>query len=330
MKKQSVLILGGGGFIGSHLAEYLMRDFKVIIFEKEGFSRKNIQEFENDIEIIEGDFQNPIDYTMILNDIDFIFHLAWSTIHESSNKNCQYDIASNVFPTLALLDSIKSKKGIKIIFVSSGGTVYGNSNGLTMKENSRHNPICSYGISKLMVEKYLYLYAHLYKINYAIGRLPNVYGERQHWNRNQGIITTFIYNMLINKPLVVWGDGSTIRDYIYVHDAVHGVARLLHYKGEHKIFNISTGMGYSVNDIIAKIINVVDSNPKIMYNDSWIPAFKIFFPAFIIDSAFVPFFIILNIVFEPLSNPIYTIFSPAWANVFNSSSDFLKISNALA
>ncbi len=265
MKKQNVLIFGGGGFIGSHLAQYLLRNYKVIIFEKEGFSRKNIKEFEDDIEIIEGDFQNSRDYESLLNDVDYIFHLAWSTIHESSNKNCQYDVASNVFPTIALLEMLKRKRNIKIIFVSSGGTVYGNSNEKKLKEQSMNNPICSYGISKLMVEKYLYLYSYLYKVNYAIARLPNVYGERQQWYKNQGLVSTFIYNMLTNKPLIVWGDGFTIRDYIYVHDAVKGIAKFLHYKGNYKIFNISSGVGYSVNDVIEKIMKIVNCKPEIIY-----------------------------------------------------------------
>ena len=264
-QKKKVLILGGGGFIGSHIAEALLDEYSIRIFDKKNFSHKNITPLRGDIDIVEGDFNNITDVEPALKGIDYIFHLVCSTIPATSNTNCTYDIETNVISTLKLLSCLKHTPRCKIIFISSGGTVYGNTPSVPISEQENNYPLCSYGITKLMIEKYLYLYRHLYGLDYYIIRLSNPYGERQDWHNSQGLIMTFLYNICKGRPIEIWGDGSIVRDYIYIRDAMKCLAKILMYYGDTRIFNVGSGRGYSINEIVKKIGTITDKNPRIVY-----------------------------------------------------------------
>jgi UDP-glucose 4-epimerase len=264
-QKKKVLILGGGGFIGSHIAESLIGDYSIRIFDKKNFSHKNISFLKGDLDVIEGDFINIADVERALKEVDYIFHLVCSTIPSTSNVNCCYDIETNVIATLKLLDCLKNKPATRLVFISSGGTVYGNLAAVPIKEQENNYPLCSYGITKLMVEKYLHLYRHLYGIDYCIVRLSNPYGERQDWNNMQGLIATVLYNICKGKPIEIWGDGTIVRDYIYIKDAMKCLAKLLIYSGNARIFNVGSGRGYSINEIVKKIGVITEKSPRIVY-----------------------------------------------------------------
>src|SRR3989338_142638 len=264
-RKKTVLIFGGCGFIGYHLLENLLPDYKIRVFDKKNFSRKNLQAFGKHIEIEEGDFCNINDYKHILKDVDYVIHLICSTLPSSSNNNCAYDIESNVISTLRFLNYFKKSSKGKIIFFSSGGTIYGNAKHFPIKEQYQNNPLCSYGITKLMIEKYLYLYRHLYGIDYYVVRLSNPFGERQNWNNNQGVITTFLHKIVTGQPIEIWGQGNIIRDYIYIGDAVACISELLKYHGPHRVFNVSSGKGYSINQILKKIKKITQKEHRVIY-----------------------------------------------------------------
>jgi len=116
-----------------------------------------------------------------------------------------------------------------------------------------------------MVEKYLHLYRHLYGVDYCIVRLANPYGERQDWNNKQGLIATFLYNICEGKPIEIWGDGTIVRDYFYIRDAMKCLKRILPYTGNSRIFNVGSGEGFSINEVVQKIIEVTGKNPQIVY-----------------------------------------------------------------
>jgi UDP-glucose 4-epimerase len=137
---------------------------------------------------------------------------------------------------------------------------------LPISEAAITNPICSYGIGKLMIEKYLHLYQHLYGLDYRTARLSNVYGERQSITGKQGLISALLYKALQGQSLQVWGDGSVVRDYIYVKDAARCIEKILRYEGTERIFNVSSSKGYSVNEVIEELRKVTGKNFKIMYS----------------------------------------------------------------
>ena len=135
----------------------------------------------------------------------------------------------------------------KFIFVSSGGTVYGIPQEVPIKESHPTEPICSYGISKLAIEKYMNLFHLLHGMEYCVLRLANPFGERQRVAAAQGAVTVFLDKALRNEEIEIWGDGSVVRDYFYVSDAVSAMTKALAYEGSSGVFNIGSGVGQSLN-----------------------------------------------------------------------------------
>lgn len=268
-KKENCLVFGGGGFIGSHLSESLLNNgYAVVIFDKLNFSRKNIFHILDHVKVIEGDFNNEMDIKNSLTGIDYVFHLVSSTLPASSNDNPEYDVETNLISSLRLLKECSNKKINKIIFLSSGGTVYGVPDKLPVKENYFANPICSYGIVKRTIEEYLFLFNKIYDLKYSIFRLSNPYGERQNPNAAQGAIAVFINKVIHDETIEIWGDGEIVRDYIYIKDAVEVLAKSIKSDSNENIFNLSSGRGYSLNQIIEIIKKISEKKVKTIYKDA--------------------------------------------------------------
>lgn len=268
IKGRNCIIYGGGGFIGSHLCENLLnRGYSVTVFDKLNFSQKNLSNVSDDVRIIEGDFNNEIDIERSLKGIDYVFHLVSSTLPSGSNENPIYDAETNLVSSLRLFNECRNNGVKKIAFISSGGTVYGIPEEVPINESHPINPIVSYGIIKRTIEKYLYMYYKLYGLNYYVFRLSNPYGERQNPHAAQGAIPVFIYKALNSIPIEIWGDGSITRDYIYIKDTVDVIAKSISVKTDHKIFNISSGKGYSLNEVIDMIKKVSGLDPMVNYTE---------------------------------------------------------------
>ncbi|MEP7145556.1 MAG: NAD-dependent epimerase/dehydratase family protein [bacterium] len=268
-KKGKCIIYGGGGFIGSHLCEELLKNnYEVTVFDKISFSKKNISNFTDDVKIIEGDFNNEVDIRNSLNDSDYVFHLVSSTLPAASNENPIYDVETNLISSLMLFRECVDRKIKKIIFLSSGGTVYGIPKNIPIKENHFSNPICSYGIIKKAIEEYLFLFERIYGLDYLVFRLSNPYGERQNPYASQGVIPVFINKAIHEEKIIIWGDGSVIRDYIYIKDAVKVIAGSIKKETSSKVFNLSSGKGYSLNDIIELINLISDRKTRVEYTES--------------------------------------------------------------
>jgi len=263
---KNCMIYGGGGFIGSHLADELLnQNFNVTVFDKINFDRRNIAHIENKLNVIEGDFNNEIDIKNSLKNIDIVFHLVSSTLPASSNQNPVYDVESNLIPSLKLFSESVKNKIKKIVFVSSGGTVYGIPVEIPVKENHICNPICSYGVVKKCIEDFLFMYHKLYGLDYTIFRFSNPFGERQNPFVTQGAIAVFLKKIILNETIEIWGDGSVIRDYIYIKDAVNVMVKSLSVTSENKLFNLSLNKGYTLNEILKYIEHITSIKPKIKY-----------------------------------------------------------------
>lgn len=248
------LILGGGGFLGSHLCDALLAQGHVVrIFDRPNLQRFRRFEAHEAMEWLEGDFINPRQAIQAVAGCDIVYHLVSTTLPRSSNENPAYDVETNVVGTLHLLNAARTNGARKVIFVSSGGTVYGVPQVLPIRESHPTEPICSYGIGKLAIEKYLALYKFLHGLEYCVLRLSNPFGERQRVSAAQGAVAVFLYKALRGEAIEIWGDGTVVRDYFYVSDAVSALVKAMTFNGEDRIFNIGSGTGMSLNDILAAI-----------------------------------------------------------------------------
>lgn len=266
---QRVLVMGGLGFIGSRLCRALLQEgYRVRIFDKLYGSHNLISDIEAQVEIIESDIERPEDVLSALEGVDVAVHLIHTTVPGSSMLDPAYDVQSNVVSSARWLSSLKDKGLARIIYISSGGTVYGNPKTNPITEDHPTEPVSSYGITKLAVEKYVAMYANLFDLQYRIGRPSNVYGEGQRLNIGQGVIGVFLDRALEGKPIEIWGDGTTKRDYIYVEDLVKGILKLLRHEGEGRVFNISTAVGYSLNEIIAIIRDETKLPVEVVYKQA--------------------------------------------------------------
>lgn len=264
--KKKCLILGGGGFIGANLVGELLRSgYGVRVFDVNGFPRNNIAEYVNDIEIIEGDFVDIDRLQLALKDVDYVYHLISSIIPSSSPSDLCSDIESNVISTLKLLQLIERKPVKKIIFLSSGGTVYGIPNKLPIKEDHSTNPINSYGITKKTIEDYLKLFNKLTNIDVCIFRLSNPYGKKQNPRGIQGVIPVFLYKAINNEAIEVWGDGSVVRDYIHIKDVSQILVKALDIETPEIVYNLGSGIGTSINEILTYIKENLEPGLNVNY-----------------------------------------------------------------
>lgn len=258
-----ITIFGGGGFIGSAVADRMLRDgHEVKIFEHPRVIPYRQFSPAEPVTWVAGDLLSADDVSKAVEGSDVIFHLVSTTLPKSSNDDPIYDVRSNLVSTLQMLDAMVLHKVARIVFISSGGTIYGNPIYLPLDEKHPTDPIVSYGITKLAIEKYLLLYAQLYGVKPVILRVANTYGERHRIETAQGAVGVFIHRALRGEPVEVWGDGSVTRDFIYVGDVAQAFAKAVTYSGDHLVFNIGSGNATSLNALIEMIEQVLDAPVK--------------------------------------------------------------------
>lgn len=244
------VVLGAGGFIGTNLCRALVGRAKSI----RAFGRSN--SFPNVIkncEWITGNFSDPNDLVNAISGFDVVFHLVNATTPASANVNKIADLNSNVTSTLHLLEACRETGVKRVVFASSGGTIYGIPEQIPTPETAPTDPITAYGISKLAIEKYLGLHEYLYGLEYRVLRIANPFGPFQLALKNQGVIAAFLRQALSGQAIEIWGNGSVTRDYIYIADVVEALILAATHQGTGRIFNIGSGKGHSLNEIVATI-----------------------------------------------------------------------------
>lgn len=264
----NILILGAAGFIGTNLVIELLKDSQnrlTLVDEKPEYFAAYPAEAAGRVSFKYTLFNEATDFEGILQGQDIIYHLISTNNPTSSNKNIEKEITDNIIISVKLLEACVSNHIKKIIFISSGGTVYGNTTMCPIQEDTQTNPITTYGIQKLTIEKLIYLYSYLYGIDYRIIRLSNPYGPYQRPNGKLGVVTTFLFKAINNYEIDVFGDGTVIRDYIYISDAVRGIMTIVKGNSRYKIFNLGSGIGTSINEILNMIRNELHIPIRVNY-----------------------------------------------------------------
>jgi UDP-glucose 4-epimerase len=261
-----VVIFGGGGFIGSTIADRLLaKGHSLRIFERPRVQPYREFTDSEEVEWVAGDISSMHDVSDAIHGVDSVLHMVSTTLPKSSNDDPIFDVQSNVVGSLHILNAMVTHRVPSIVFISSGGTVYGNPLYLPVDENHPTNPVVSYGITKLAIEKYLQVYELLYGIKAITLRVANPYGERQRLETAQGAVGVFLHHAIKGIPVEIWGDGSVTRDYIHVSDVAEAFSTALEYSGEQRLFNVSSGVGTSLNDLIDRIEDVLGQSIERRY-----------------------------------------------------------------
>lgn len=249
------LILGGCGFIGRHVALFLARaGHNVVLADRVQLEYPFPSDVASRISWQRLEFASA-EWDALVADAAVVHHYVWTSLPASANNNPFGDLSSNVDGTLALLEALRRRGGGRIVFPSSGGTVYGKLQSVPVPEDHPLMPITAYGAGKATAEIYLGLYRALHGVDCRVARIANPYGAGQNLSRGQGAVTTFLHHALTNEPIVIWGDGEVVRDYLHVTDVATALVAFSLcpcLEGCHTL-NIGSGIGISLNQIIAEL-----------------------------------------------------------------------------
>ncbi len=261
-----ITVLGGGGFIGSTIIDRLLLDgHHIRVFERPRIGSYRAFSAKEQVEWLNGDFMSQHDIREAVRGADAVMHLVSTTLPKSSNDDPIFDVQSNLVASIQLLRIMVEESVGRIIFISSGGTVYGRPHYLPMDERHPTEPQVSYGITKLAIEKYISMFHSLYGLKPVILRVANPFGERQRVETAQGAVAVFLDRVLRGQTIEVWGDGSVERDYIHVSDVAEAFSSALTYEGLEQVFNVATGLGTSLNELLRIIESVTGRSPKVLY-----------------------------------------------------------------
>ncbi|TFE29006.1 NAD-dependent epimerase/dehydratase family protein [Cohnella luojiensis] len=260
---KNVFLLGGGGFIGTNLARFLLEnELNVTVY-----GRGNSKVFDG-IHYIQGELSQQKDFEVLLMGQDAVIHLISTVSPASSMSDFLAPYQVDVIKTIEILEACRKLDIKKVIFISSGGTVYGTSKETKLIEESNTNPINNYGIAKLTIEKICLMYNEVYGMENVILRVANPYGVGQDPAKKVGAISVFYSNIINKVPISIYGDGETTRDYVEISDVIRAIYQALYYKVKKDcvpVFNIATGVGTSLNEIINEIQSVLGERAIINY-----------------------------------------------------------------
>lgn len=260
-----VLVTGGAGFIGSHVVDaFLAAGHEVVIVDNLATGR------ESNLNTRARFYKVDIRDTAALDEVfarerpEIVDHHAAQMDVRKSVADPSYDADVNVKGSLSLLECCRQHGVRKVIYVSTGGAVYGEPEYLPCDENHPINPICQYGVSKHTVEHYLLVYKHIYGLDYSVLRYPNVYGPRQDPAGEAGVVAIFIGRMLANKAVTIYGTGEQERDFVYVTECARANVLAID-RGSGKVYNIGSNRGTTINQVFDELKPIIGYEHKPTY-----------------------------------------------------------------
>jgi UDP-glucose 4-epimerase len=258
------LVTGGAGFIGVHLARALVGShFDVTIFDPTPVQFGALADCP--VRIVTEDLANRRALQEALAGVDVVYHLAWSGIPSASKLNIRANTGNNLLSTLDLLDECQRAGVKRVVFMSSGGAIYGHARQLPIPEHHPTAPISAYGAEKLSVEAYLHVYRHLYDLNYVSLRPSVPFGEWHNPKRGQGAVTVFLQNVYCGRPIVVWGSGDIVRDFFYVGDLARACLLAANMDVAPGVYNVGGGIPVTLRELIEKIRYVTGRAVPVIY-----------------------------------------------------------------
>ena len=256
-------MIGANGFLGSYLVDELnRRGHSVTAFDR--FSAGTHRFESNPAVSIAGDFMNRAELGVALRDQDYVFHFVSTTTPATAEDDPTLDIRTNIASSVDLLALCVEAGVSRVYFASTGGAIYGDQPGVVLNERAITQPVSPYAIGKLAIEGYLRYFTRRYGLASVAFRISNPYGPRQQANRLQGVIPTFLANMKSGDPVTVFGDGTMVRDYLFVADAVRMIANVVDGDAAHSVYNIGSGQGTSVVEVLDAARAVTGRDPSVV------------------------------------------------------------------
>lgn len=263
------LVLGANGFIGSHLVDVLVeKGHSVRCFDRyssdDTFRQKNTP-----VEIYKGDFLDVKSLESALKDIEYVFHFISTTNPFTAENDPLTDIETNVKMSVKLFQLCASSSSVKkVVFASTGGSIYGDvDSNEPLSEGVSPQPVSPYAIGKLSIENYLRYFQRKHGLDYRVLRISNPYGPRQNTSSGQGVISIFLEAVHKKQPITVFGDGSMVRDYIYITDAANMIVEGFEKSTDNSVYNLGSGKGYTVNEIVKTIEDVTGLSANVEHKE---------------------------------------------------------------
>lgn len=251
------VVIGANGFIGSHLVDSLVADgLDVTAFDR--FSSVEPTFATDQVRLLQGEFLSRSDLEEAVRGQDYVFHFLSTTSPATAEADPTLDIRTNVAQSVELLESSVEAGVQHFYYASTGGAIYGPQDKLEYAEIDRALPISPYGIGKLSVEHYLHYFRAKHGLNSTALRISNPYGTRQKANKKQGLIPIALRQIFLGLPVTRLGNGSMVRDYVYVEDLVRMVTSMVGVDTDFDLYNLGSGQGHSVNSIIESLRRVTD------------------------------------------------------------------------
>ena len=256
------VVIGANGFLGSHLVDSLVNaGHEVTAFDR--FSSRSPTFAPESVHLLPGEFLSRADLEEAVRGQDYVFHFLSTTTPATAEADPTLDIRTNVAQTVELLESCVSAGVQQVYFASTGGAIYGPQNKAEYAETDRALPISPYGIGKLTIEHYLHYFQKTHGLKSTALRISNPFGTRQKPNKKQGLIPIALRQIALGRPVIRMGSGSMVRDYVYVEDLVRMIIPMVGLETDHDLYNLGSGAGHSVNDIIESLRRVTDTDFEI-------------------------------------------------------------------
>ncbi len=259
------VITGGAGFIGQRLTTCLAdMGHEVIVWDVRSLPSESLGRGV----LFVPATTSAAEIETLLRTEDIVFHLAWRGFPGATWRSADQDVLDNVSVSLRLIEAAAAAKIRRLVFVSSGGTVYGRVDDQLVREDHPTRPISSYGVCKLTVENYVRMFSEINDFEYAIARIGNAYGPQQNTDQGLGAVGTFVQRAIRCQPITIYGEGTVVRDYIYVDDIIEALIALAQIGAPQDLFNVGTQRGVSLNDLVSIIQKLTQRPIMVHYTES--------------------------------------------------------------
>lgn len=274
------LVLGGAGFLGLHLCRALAAaGARTAAFGRQAAAPAGLT---SDVRWIGGAFEDAGTLAHALAGQDVVFHLIGPRAPAESNRDPAADARASILPALGLLEAAREAGVGRIVFASSGGTVYAPDAQAPIREDAPTEPITAYGVAKLAIEKYLALYRRLHGLDFVALRIANAYGPGQMPGAPQGVVAALLDRAIRGLPGEIWGDGSVVRDFVHAEDVARAFVRAAVYRGAARVMNVGSGTGRSIRAVAEDAARIAGGDPAAIVHR---PARPADMPVNVLDSA---------------------------------------------